>query len=157
MDDHSPQNILKGLGYGLTHLIDAKPVIVGVEGQSCQLLYLYEGPNDEGMGIFGLDYAPGTDEFGNEAWCNAAYDAVEELEAAKPEGVPLGFMICTPMQRPDPADPQTVVGFWYGIGMDLLQGMKVTIKQEPDGRSVVKPVHHEEMAGMLEQMSHVLS
>jgi hypothetical protein len=155
MDDHSSQTILKGLGYGVTHLIDTKPVVVGQPGQKCQIIYLYEAMGDEGLSIFGLDYEPGSEEFGDEDWCNAAYDAMEELAAVRPAGVPLGFMICTPMQRPDPSDPQTVHAFWYGIGMDLPQGQKVTIKQEPIGPFVVKPVQQEEMAGMLDQLGEV--
>ena len=153
MDSPTPQNVLKALGFGVTHLIDTKPVVVGGEPQKCQVIYLYEAMGDEGLSIFGLDYESGTDEFGDEAWCNAAYDAMEDLATVKPAGVPLGFMLCTPMQRPDPEDPSTTVGFWYGIGMEVQQGLKITIKQEPVGPFTVKPVQQEAMSGMLDQLS----
>ena len=39
-----------------------------------------------------------------------------------------------------PEDLATVHGFWYGIGMELQSGLKITIKQEPVGPFVVKPV-----------------
>jgi hypothetical protein len=153
MDSPSPQNVLKALGFGVTHLIETKPVVVGAPRQNCQVIYLYEAMGDDGLSIFGLDYESGTDAFGDEAWCQSAYDAMDDLAAVRPAGIPLGFMICTPMQRTDPEDRAVVHGFWYGIGMELQQGLKITIKQEPAGPFVVKPVQQEAMAGMLDQLS----
>jgi len=150
---HSSQHLLQALGFGFTHLMDTKPVIVGAEPQDCQVIYLYEAPGAEDLSIFGLNYASGTDEFGDEAWCNAAYDALEELAAARPAGTPLAFMICTPMER---QEEESVRGFWYGIGMELLQDMQVTIVQEAAGPFTVKPVKQESMSGMLDQLGESL-
>jgi len=153
MDPHSSHHLLTALGFGVTHLIETKPVVVGESGRKCQVIYLYEAMGDEGLSIFGLDYEPGTDEFGDEAWCAAAYDAMDEVAAVRPAGVPLGFMICTPMQRREAENPDGVRAFWYGIGMDLPYGMKITIRQEATGPFTVRPVEQEEMAGMLDQLA----
>jgi hypothetical protein len=153
MDSPTPQNVLKALGFGMTHLIETKPVMVGGERPNCQVIYLYEAMGDEGLSIFGLEFDSGTDQFGDAAWCGAAYDAMDELAAVRPAGVPLGFLLCTPMQRPDPDAPDVVRGFWYGIGMELQQGLKITITEMPDGPFVVKPVQQDAMTGMLDQLS----
>ena len=157
MDARSSQDILKALGFGVTHLIETKPVVLGEVGQKCQVIYLYEAMGDEGLSIFGLDYAPGTDRFGDEAWCNAAYDAMDELASVRPAGVPMGFMICTPMQRREAENPDGVRAFWYGIGMDLQFGKKITIAQQSTGPFVVKPIEQEEMSGMLDQLREALA
>jgi hypothetical protein len=154
MDAHASQHLLKALGFGLTHLIDTTPVSPDAMDQDCQVIYLYEAPGAEDLSIFGLHYSPATDTFGDEAWCNAAYDAMDELAVARPAGTPLGFLICTPMRRPD---PEVVRGFWYGIGMELPQGMKITIVQEAQGPFTVKPVRDESMEGMLDQLSEALT
>jgi len=153
MDVYSSQHLLQALGFGFTHLIDTKPVDVDATEQECQVVYLYEAPGAEDLSIFGLNYPSGTDEFGDEAWCNATYDAMDELAAGRPAGTPLAFLICTPMRRPD---PEVLRGFWYGIGMELIHGMKITIVQEASGPFTVKPIQQESMAGMLDQLSEAV-
>jgi hypothetical protein len=154
MDERSSQHLLQALGFGFTHLIDTKPVSSDDPGQQCHAIYLYESPGAEDLSIFGLTYASGTDDFGDESWCNAAYDAMDELAIARPAGTPLAYMLCTPMSRTEPAGPR---GFWYGIGMELVHGMKITIVQEATGPFTVKPVQQGAMEGMLDQLSEALA
>jgi hypothetical protein len=156
VSDHTPENVIKALGFGLRHLIEGMPVTRDPDDhQNCQVIYLYDSRDEDGFSIFGMDYADGSSEFGDEMWCNAAYDAMEELAEARPSGVPLGFLLCTPMLFSDKETHEVVQGFWYGFGMDLTHGLKVTMKQEASGPPTVKPVEQPSMSGMLDQFSEL--
>jgi len=152
----SPEHVIKALGFGLRHLTDTKPVDHDPAApRHGQVIYLYDGHADDELSIFGLDYPVGTSEFGDEAWCNAAYDAMDELAEARPPGVPLGFLLCTPMLMPAPDTDGVAQAFWYGFGMDLTHGLKVTMKEEAVGPPTVKPVEQPSMSGMLDQFAEL--
>jgi hypothetical protein len=153
---HSPEHVIKALGFGLRHLTETKPVDRDPAApRHGQVIYLYEARDADDLSIFGLDYPVGSSEFGDEAWCNSVYEVMDELAAARPPGVPLGFLLCTPMLMPDPDSAGVAQAFWYGFGMDLTHGLKVTMKEEAVGPPTVKPVEQTSMSGMLDQFAEL--